>query len=103
MSLIAWSIYRQSFPRCWPATPRLNFPYDSYVQDQIQTVTRHDIIADSISKLPYAVRYRRGLTPSYRGPALPYEIELLQKQLEVKRSRFVVMRCRSDCMAPHAK
>jgi hypothetical protein len=31
------------------------------------------------------VRYRRGLSPSYQGPALPYEIELLQKNLEVKR------------------
>ncbi len=73
------------FPKLLSGDTEVELPYDSYVQDQIQTVTRYDIIADSITKLPYAVRYRRGLTPSYVGPALPYEIQLLQKQLEVKR------------------
>jgi hypothetical protein len=73
------------FPKMLVGDTEVELPYDSYVQDQIQTVTRHDIIADSISKLPYAVRYRRGLTPNYQGPALPYEIEVLQKALEVKR------------------
>jgi uncharacterized protein involved in exopolysaccharide biosynthesis len=73
------------FPKLLAGDTEVELPYESYVQDQIQTVTRHDIIADSITKLPYAVRYRRGLTPSYVGPALPYEIQLLQKQLEVKR------------------
>jgi uncharacterized protein involved in exopolysaccharide biosynthesis len=73
------------FPKMLAGDSEVELPYDSYVQDQIQTVTRHDIIADSISKLPYAVRYRRGLSPSYQGPALPYEIEVLQKSLEVKR------------------
>lgn len=73
------------FPKMLSGDTEVELPYDSYVQDQIQTVTRHDIIADSISKLTYAVRYRRGLSPSYQGPALPYEIELLQKELEVKR------------------
>lgn len=73
------------FPKMLAGDTEVELPYDSYVQDQIQTVTRHDIIADSISKLPYAVRYRRGLTPSYQGPALPYEIELLQRELEVQR------------------
>jgi len=73
------------FPKMLVGDTEVELPYDSYVQDQVQTVTRHDIIADSISKLPYAVRYRRGLTPSYQGPALPYEIEVLQKALEAKR------------------
>ncbi|MGD0097325.1 MAG: hypothetical protein ABSB60_12580 [Terracidiphilus sp.] len=73
------------FPKMLVGDTEVELPYDSYVQDQIQTVTRRDIVADSISKLPYAVRYRRGLTPSYQGPALPYEIELLQSELEVKR------------------
>lgn len=73
------------FPKMLVGDTEVELPYDSYVQDQIQTVTRHDIIADSISKLPYAVRYRRGLTSNYQGPALPYEIEVLQKALEVKR------------------
>jgi uncharacterized protein involved in exopolysaccharide biosynthesis len=73
------------FPKLLASDTEVELPYDSYVQDQIQTVTRHDIIADSISKLPYAVRYGRGLATSYEGPALPYEIQVLQKTLEVKR------------------
>jgi len=73
------------FPKMLVGDTEVELPYDSYVQDQVQTVTRHDIVADSISKLPLAVRYRRGLTPNYQGPALPYEIEVLQKTLEVKR------------------
>lgn len=73
------------FPKMLSGDAEVELPYDSYVQDQIQTVTRRDIIADSISKLPLAVRYRRGLAPSYQGPALPYEVELLQRDLEVKR------------------
>jgi uncharacterized protein involved in exopolysaccharide biosynthesis len=73
------------FPKMLVGDAEVELPYDSYVQDQIQTVTRRDIIADAISKLPYAVRYRRGLAANYQGPALPYEIEVLQKTLEVKR------------------
>ncbi len=73
------------FPKLLANDSEVELPYDSYVQDQIQTVTRHDIIADSISKLPYAVRYGMGLPSSYVGPALPYEIEVLQKKLEIKR------------------
>ena len=73
------------FPKMLVGDTEVELPYDSYVQDQISTVTRHDIIADSISRLPYAVRYRRGLPRSYQGPALPYEIEVLQSELEVKR------------------
>ena len=53
-------------------------PYESYFADQIQTVTRHDIIEDAISKLPYSVRHRS-------GPVLRYEIQVLQKSLVVKR------------------
>jgi uncharacterized protein involved in exopolysaccharide biosynthesis len=73
------------FPKMLAGDTEVELPYDSYVQDQVQTVTRHDIIADSISKLPYAVRYKRGLPAPYEGPALPYEIEVLQKALEVRR------------------
>jgi capsular polysaccharide biosynthesis protein len=73
------------FPKMLASDSEVELPYDSYVQDQIQTVTRHDIIADAIAKLPLAVRRRGGLPSSYEGPALPYEIEVLQKKLEVKR------------------
>jgi uncharacterized protein involved in exopolysaccharide biosynthesis len=66
------------FPKMLASDSEVELPYDSYVQDQIQTVTRHDIIADAISKLPYSVRHRS-------GPALPYEIQVLQQALDVKR------------------
>jgi uncharacterized protein involved in exopolysaccharide biosynthesis len=66
------------FPKLLASDSEVELPYDSYVQDQIQTVTRHDIIADAISKLPYSVRHRS-------GPALPYEIQVMQKALDVKR------------------
>ncbi|MGA2672916.1 MAG: hypothetical protein ABSE99_06770 [Terracidiphilus sp.] len=66
------------FPKMLASDSEVELPYDSYVQDQIQTVTRHDIIGDAISKLPYSVRKRT-------GPALPYEIQVLQNTLEVKR------------------
>jgi uncharacterized protein involved in exopolysaccharide biosynthesis len=66
------------FPKMLASDSEVELPYDSYVQDQIQTVARHDIIADAISKLPYSVRHRS-------GPALPYEIQVLQQALDVKR------------------
>jgi capsular polysaccharide biosynthesis protein len=66
------------FPKILASDSEVELPYDSYVQDQIQTVTRHDIIADAITKLPYSVRHRS-------GPALPYEIQVMQQALEVKR------------------
>jgi len=66
------------FPKMLASDSEVELPYDSYVQDQIQTVTRHDIIGDAISKLPYSVRKRS-------GSALPYEIQVLQNTLEVKR------------------
>ncbi|MGA2848341.1 MAG: hypothetical protein ABSE46_05045 [Terracidiphilus sp.] len=56
----------------------VELPYDSYFQDQIQKVTRYDIIADAIVRLPNSLRGRS-------GPALPYEIQVLQNFLEVKR------------------
>jgi uncharacterized protein involved in exopolysaccharide biosynthesis len=66
------------FPKVLNSDSEVELPYDSYFQDQIQTVTRYDIIADAITQLPYSVRH-------ISGPALPYEIELLQRSLEVKR------------------
>ncbi len=66
------------FPKILASDSEVELPYDSYVQDQIQTVIRYDIVADAITKLPYSVRQRT-------GPALPYEIQQLQKTLEVNR------------------
>jgi protein involved in polysaccharide export with SLBB domain/capsular polysaccharide biosynthesis protein len=53
-------------------------PYDSYVDDEAHTVTRYDIIADSIAKLPESIRHRT-------GPPTPAEVTALQKLLEVSR------------------
>jgi uncharacterized protein involved in exopolysaccharide biosynthesis len=66
------------FPKILEGDSEVEYPYDSYVQNQIQTVTRHDIIGDAIAQLPYSVRHRS-------GPALPYEIQVLQQTLDVKR------------------
>ena len=66
------------FPKILATDSEVELPYDSYVQDQIQTVVRYDIIADAIAKLPFSVRHRT-------GPATPAEIQDLQKKLEVSR------------------
>jgi len=66
------------FPKMLSGDSEVDLPYDSYVQDQMQTVNRYDIIADAISNLPYSVRHRS-------GPAQPSEIQALQKRIDVKR------------------
>jgi len=66
------------FPKILSSDSEVELPYDSYVQDQIQTVTRYDIIADAIAKLPYSVRHQS-------GPAQPSEIQALQQRLDVTR------------------
>jgi succinoglycan biosynthesis transport protein ExoP len=53
-------------------------PYDSYFADQMLKLSRHDIIEDAITRLPYSVRGRT-------GPPLPYEIQVLQQTLEAGR------------------
>jgi succinoglycan biosynthesis transport protein ExoP len=67
-----------TFPKILANDNEVELPYDSYFADQIQKPTRYDIIGDSIEKLPLAVRHRS-------GPALPYEIQVLQNTLDVKR------------------
>lgn len=66
------------FPKVLNTDSEVELPYDSYFQDQIQTVTRYDIVADAISQLPYWVRGRSGLP-------LSSEIDNLQHSLDVKR------------------
>src|ERR1700730_14869646 len=55
------------FPKVLNPDSEVDLPYDSYFQDQIQTVTRYDIVSDAITELPYKVRGRS-------GPPLPIEI-----------------------------
>lgn len=66
------------FPKVLNTDSEVELPYDSYFEDQIQTVKRYDIIADAISQLPKWVRGRS-------GPPLPGEIAKLQNSLDVKR------------------
>ena len=66
------------FPKVLNTDSEVELPYDSYFQDQIQTVTRYDIVADAISQLPHGVRNRS-------GSPLPSEIDKLQRSLDVKR------------------
>jgi hypothetical protein len=66
------------FPKILATDSEVDLPYDSYFSDQVQKVTRRDIIEAAIMKLPYSIRQRI-------GPALPYEIQLLQEQIQAKR------------------
>jgi polysaccharide biosynthesis transport protein len=66
------------FPKMLATDSEVELPYDSYIQDQIQTVKRYDIISDAIAKLSYSVRHRS-------GPVLPSEVKALQRDIEVYR------------------
>jgi capsular polysaccharide biosynthesis protein len=66
------------FPKVLNTDSEVELPYDSYFEDQIQTVTRYDIISDAISQLPKWVRGRS-------GQPQPGEIAKLQHSLDVKR------------------
>ena len=66
------------FPTVLNNNSEVELPYDSYFQEQVQTVTRYDILHDAIASLPYSARHRS-------GPVLPSEIESLLKDLIVKR------------------
>ena len=66
------------FPTVLNNNSEVELPYDSYFQQQIQTVTRYDILHDAIASLPYSARHRS-------GPVLPSEMERLLKDLIVKR------------------
>ena len=67
-----------TFPKVLNPDSEVELPYDSYFQDQIQTVTRYDIVADAISQLSPEVRHRT-------GPPLPSEIAKLQHSLVITR------------------
>jgi polysaccharide biosynthesis transport protein len=66
------------FPKILANDNEVDLPYDSYFADQIQRSTRSDILEEAIAKLPYSIRRRS-------GPALPSEVEIGQRALEVKR------------------
>jgi polysaccharide biosynthesis transport protein len=66
------------FPTVLNDNKEVDVPYDSYFQEQIQSITRYDILHDAIASLSYSARHRS-------GPVLPSEIERLLKDLSVKR------------------
>ena len=66
------------FPTVLNDNKEVDVPYDSYFQEQIQSITRYDILHDTIASLSYSARHRS-------GPVLPSEIERLLKDLSVKR------------------
>lgn len=66
------------FPKLLSGDSELERPYESYVADEVHTVTRYDIIADAIESLPESVRGRT-------GAALPFEVQTLQRSLDVER------------------
>jgi polysaccharide biosynthesis transport protein len=66
------------FPTVLNNNSEVDVPYDSYFQEQVQTVTRYDILHDAIASLSYSARHRT-------GPVLPSEMESLLKDLSVKR------------------
>jgi polysaccharide biosynthesis transport protein len=66
------------FPTVLNNNSEVELPYDSYFQEQVQTVTRYDILHDAIASLPYSARHRS-------GPVLPSEMESLLHDLSVKR------------------
>jgi polysaccharide biosynthesis transport protein len=66
------------FPTVLNNNSEVELPYDSYFQEQVQTVTRFDILHDAVASLPYSARHRS-------GPVLASEIEGLLKDLIVKR------------------
>jgi succinoglycan biosynthesis transport protein ExoP len=66
------------FPKILANDNEVDLPYDSYFAEQIQRSTRSDILEEALAKLPDAIRH-------WSGPVLPYEIEVLQRGLEVKR------------------
>ncbi len=66
------------FPTVLNNNSEVELPYDSYFQEQVQTVTRYDILHDAIASLPLSARQRS-------GPVVPSEIDGLLKDLIVKR------------------
>ena len=59
------------------AAPQIG-PYDSYVEEQIKTVTRYDVLLDALNKLPAS-------SWSTWGPTAPRAVAALQKMLAITR------------------
>jgi succinoglycan biosynthesis transport protein ExoP len=59
------------------AAPQIG-PYDSYMEEQIKTVTRYDVLLAALDKLPAS-------TWAYWGPTKPRAVGALQKMLTIGR------------------
>jgi polysaccharide biosynthesis transport protein len=66
-----------TFPATLHSDREQDYPYDSYVQEQVQALTNYDVIADAIRSLPLGVWQAPGESEQSA-------VERLQRMLEVK-------------------
>lgn len=67
-----------TFPKTLNDDPETAYPYDSYMEQQVHSITRYDVIADAIRSLPQSA------WPN-RGESEPAAVARLQRQLAVAR------------------
>lgn len=67
-----------TFPKTLIEDREQQYPYDSYVQEQVHSITRYDVIEDALHHLPAGVWRRPGETDRAA-------VERLQKALEIQR------------------
>jgi polysaccharide biosynthesis transport protein len=67
-----------TFPKTLIEDREQQYPYDSYVQQQVHSITRYDVIEDAIHQLPAGAWKRPGETDRAA-------VERLQKALEIQR------------------
>lgn len=67
-----------TFPKTLNEDPETVYPYDSYMQQQVHSITRYDVIADAIRSLPPGVW-------QYPGETEPAAVARLQHSLTVSR------------------
>ena len=67
-----------TFPKTLIEDREQEYPYDSYVQQQVHSITRYDVMEDALHQLPQGAWKRPGETDRAA-------IERLQKDLDIKR------------------
>jgi capsular polysaccharide biosynthesis protein len=67
-----------TFPKTLNDDPETAYPYDSYMEQQVHSVTRYDVLADAIRGLPQGVWQNR-------GESEPSAVARLQRELTVNR------------------
>jgi uncharacterized protein involved in exopolysaccharide biosynthesis/Mrp family chromosome partitioning ATPase len=67
-----------TFPKTLNDDPETTYPYDSYMDQQVHSVTRYDVLADAIRSLPQGVWQNRGESEQSA-------VARLQRELAVNR------------------